>query len=308
MWSSLGTTAAELRIDRTLMCGQAFRWKLLGESTFAGVLAQNLVVLKQTDSDVLYRFPGGSITKDKGKALLADYFQLDVSLDDLYREWRRDKNFAEKVDRQGLIGLRVLRQDPVENVFSFICSSNNNISRISSMVNSLCSEFGKPIGSLETIDKTTQYRFYTFPSLESLAQDHVEKRLRELGFGYRAKFISQSARIILEKGGVEWLHSLRDVPYKEAHDELATLSGVGPKVADCICLMSMDKIGAIPVDTHVWQIAKRDYGFVSSSTKTITKTQYAGIGDSFRGVFGDYAGWAHTVLFAADLRSQKVEK
>lgn len=31
---------------------------------------------------------------------------------------------------------------------------------------------------------------------------------------------------------------------------------VGPKVADCICLMSLDKTGAIPVDTHVWSIAQ----------------------------------------------------
>jgi N-glycosylase/DNA lyase len=29
---------------------------------------------------------------------------------------------------------------------------------------------------------------------------------------------------------------------------------VGPKVADCILLMSLDKMGAIPVDTHVWQV------------------------------------------------------
>jgi N-glycosylase/DNA lyase len=29
---------------------------------------------------------------------------------------------------------------------------------------------------------------------------------------------------------------------------------VGKKVADCVCLVSLDKLDAIPVDTHVRQI------------------------------------------------------
>ena len=36
----------------------------------------------------------------------------------------------------------MLRQDPVECLFSFICSSNNHISRIKGMVDRLCSAYG----------------------------------------------------------------------------------------------------------------------------------------------------------------------
>ena len=43
------------------------------------------------------------------------------------------------------------------------------------------------------------------------------------------------------------------------------------KVADCACLMSLDKADAVPVDTHVWQIAKRDYKCAAGSAqKTLT--------------------------------------
>jgi hypothetical protein len=39
-------------------------------------------------------------------------------------------------------GARMLRQDPVECLFQFICSSNNHISRIHGMVERLCSAYG----------------------------------------------------------------------------------------------------------------------------------------------------------------------
>ena len=42
---------------------------------------------------------------------------------------------------------------------------------------------------------------------------------------------------------------------------LLQLTGVGAKVADCICLMALDKHDVVPVDTHVLQIAVRDYKY-----------------------------------------------
>jgi N-glycosylase/DNA lyase len=52
----------------------------------------------------------------------------------------------------------------------------------------------------------------------------------------------------------QWLFNLRDKPYEEVKEALLELSGVGPKVADCIALMSLDKLESVPVDTHVWQV------------------------------------------------------
>ena len=37
------------------------------------------------------------------------------------------------------------------------------------------------------------------------------------------------------------------------------------EVADCVCLMSLDKLEAIPVDTHVLSIAKNQYNFVADA-------------------------------------------
>ncbi|KAH9254687.1 hypothetical protein BASA81_007237 [Batrachochytrium salamandrivorans] len=296
-----GVSPEELRITRSLLCGQAFRWVRLDSDIWGGVISQHLVALRQTDMDIYFHFYSDAVQTSEARALLWDYFQLDSSLKSLYKTWSADSNFSKRVQSQGLIGLRVLRQDPVENVFSFICSSNNHITRISSMVKSLCEEYGTFLDSLpDASGKAVQ--FYSFPEIEMLAAEGVELRLRELGFGYRAKFVAASARMILDKGGSTWLHGLRALPYADAHNALLCLPGVGPKVADCVCLMSLDKVGAIPVDTHVWQIAQRDYGMVGASTKTVTKALYTHIGEAFRKVFGEHAGWAHTVLFCADLK------
>ncbi|XP_067660776.1 N-glycosylase/DNA lyase-like isoform X2 [Haliotis asinina] len=232
------------------------------------------------------------------ESVLRDYFQLSVNLGKLYKSWSAaDHNF--KKISSSFQGIRMLRQDPVENLFSFICSSNNHISRSSSMVEKLCDEYGKEITEVDGKS------YHSFPQISALAASGVEAKLRELGFGYRAKYINVTAKYICENHSEEWLYSLRNMPYEDTKRELMKLCGVGAKVADCVCLMSMDKPGSIPVDTHVWHIAARHYIPKLQHSKSLTDKLYKEIGDSFRALWGEYAGWAHSVLFAADLKHFK---
>lgn len=163
--------------------------------------------------------------------------------------------------------------------------------------------------------------FHDFPGPQALVGAKVETHLRELGFGYRAKYIAETARIVSEENSEGWLESLANpenpgwlearpsledgqVPtYKHAHEQLLLLSGVGPKVADCVCLMGLGWGEAVPVDTHMWQIAQRDYNFGKAKTKTFSKVMYDSVGDHFRNIWGPQAGWAHSVLFTANLKS-----
>ena len=61
------------------------------------------------------------------------------------------------------------------------------VSRISSMVENLCTEWGESLACYQGKE------YFAFPPIEKLAEEGVEGRLRELGFGYRAKYIQQSA-------------------------------------------------------------------------------------------------------------------
>ena len=307
LWRKFKCKRSELRIDITLKCGQSFRWKLLpasataskesnipeNQSVFAGVLKDKLLLLSQDEENIWYHCVNNNKC-DKTENLLKDYFQLKVNLSKLYKEWsQKDPIFKEIC--KSFEGVRILRQDPVENVFSFICSANNNISRISGMVEKMCSTYG------ELVDTFEDEKFYSFPSVQSLCSSGVEEKLRELGFGYRAKYIHQSAKFITAHGGESWLLNHRKMPYSDARKSLLQLQGVGPKVADCILLMSCDQPSAVPVDTHMFSIAKQ-YKPELARTKTVTEKVYQEVSQLFRDMYGDYAGWAHSVLFSADLK------
>ncbi|XP_066182690.1 N-glycosylase/DNA lyase isoform X1 [Sylvia atricapilla] len=312
LWRCLPCPPAELRLDLVLSSGQSFRWWESSPGAWTGVLEGRVWTLRQ-DGDRLWYTVYGEEDEHKeeeerdgcpAKAakldvaetdrILRDYFQLDVGLSALYHDWAAADPLFRKVAKD-FPGVRVLRQDPVECLFSFICTSNNNISRITAMIERLCQAFGRRLCCLDSRP------FHAFPPLSALTGADAEARLRALGFGYRAKFVSGSARAIAEGLGTAGLWQLRTVPYAEARRVLCALPGVGAKVADCVCLLSLDKAEAVPVDTHVWHIARQRYGMALGG-KSLTPRAYQEIGDFFRGLWGPRAGWAQAVLFCADLR------
>lgn len=233
--------------------------------------------------------------------LLCKYFQLDTNLEEQCNNWMESHDHFKEIAKDKATAIRQLDQDPVENLFSFICSQNNHINRISTLVNKLGSLYGKHIADIDGVS------YFNFPSVEKLADPGVEKTLRDNGFGYRAKFINKSAQEICSMGGLEYFSKLRSLSYREAHTELMKLTGIGPKVSDCICLMSLGHLSAIPVDTHILKIAQKHYTKDLTAGKSLTTAIYNKIGDTFREVYGPMAGWAQTILFCADLKQFQSE-
>jgi N-glycosylase/DNA lyase len=249
--------------------------------------------------------------------LVKHYLNLEPDLAALYSQWSgADPNFRKKAPK--FAGVRILRQDAWEALIGFICSSNNNIIRISQMVDKLCLHYGPLVGHLDGAP------YHDFPLPSALTGKNVEGHLRELGFGYRAKYIHRTAVIVANERLPGWLESLRNPEspvlgtkaspagkltpegrdaYRAAHEALLQLQGVGPKVADCVCLMGLGWGEAVPVDTHVWQIAQRDYRLGKGKHSSLTKTTYEAVANHFRKLWGKEAGWAHSVLFTADLKA-----
>ncbi|KAF3630585.1 N-glycosylase/DNA lyase OGG1 [Capsicum annuum] len=240
-WVALKLSRSELYLPLTFPTGQTFRWKQTGPIQYTGVVGRShLVLLKQLDNgDVGYYFY--STTATESKSLLLGKLFLIFSI--------------------------VLRQEPLECLIQFICSSNNNIKRITMMVDFI-SSLGNFLGTVGG------FEFYEFPSLESLAIVSKQE-LRAAGFGYRAKYI------------VGTVEALKSKPGKA-----------------CISLFSLDQHHAIPIDTHVWKIATR-YLLPELAGTSLTPKISNHVANAFVSTYGKYAGWAQTLLFIAELPSQK---
>lgn len=333
-WQKLPVALSELCLATTLRCGQSFRWRHCSDDTWACALRGRVVQLAQDSTSVRYRSIWPTVNEapptppssnpaasdddgDDTLELLQHYLNLQPDLGKLYDQWSAsDANFHKKAPR--FTGVRILRQDAWEALVCFICSSNNNIIRIMQMVEKLCLHYGPYVATLDG------KAYHDFPTPEALTGTKVEAHLRELGFGYRARYIMGTAVAVAEEHKSGWLDSLRNPEshafgtsarrggewkvegrdgYREAHEELLKLLGVGAKVADCVCLMGLGWGEAVPVDTHVWQIAQRDYKFGKGKHSSLTKATYDAVGNHFRKLWGQEAGWAHSVLFTADLRA-----
>ncbi|KAI7756931.1 hypothetical protein M8C21_014382 [Ambrosia artemisiifolia] len=299
-WLPLNLTNQDLSLHLTFPTGQTFRWKQTTPFQYTGLIGPHLISLHQHHSNQTLSYCFHNTPKcdqDSARSKLFEFLNMGICLNDLWDEFKAsDPRFAELAGC--LSGARVLRQDPVECLIQFICSSNNNIKRITQMVDYL-SCLGEYVGEVEGVG------FYEFPSLDRLAMVS-EEELRNAGFGYRAKYIKGSVEVLQSKpgGGAEWLTSLRKGDLESAIEALTSLPGVGPKVAACIALFSLDQHHAVPVDTHVWKIATR-YLVPELAGKRLTPKLCSQVADAFVQKYGKYAGWAQTLLFIAELPSQK---
>ena len=143
---------SELRADFTLIMGQCFNWRKLpccDEACWVGCLGDQPMAVLSTDTTtyVASLLPDGANDVDALRTQMRAYFQIEHDLNSLYHSW------AKSCDRMNVVterlpGVRVLQQDPFECLISFICSSNNNIKRITQMLDKLKYRYGRYICSI----------------------------------------------------------------------------------------------------------------------------------------------------------------
>jgi len=265
----------DFNLKHIFECGQCFRWILNEDNSYTGVIKDRVINVIQTNDLVTFK----NCTEEDYDNFIEDYF-------DMKRDYSKIKNKLRKMDKdldtavEFGDGIRILNQDPFEMIITFILSANNRIPMIMRAVNGLSEKFGDYIGEV------SGKKYYKFPSSDKLSSAEISE-LRLSGVGFRDKYVSKTSHMI--KDEADFIKNLLVMDYKEAFKELQKLSGVGPKVADCIALFSLQKSEAFPVDTWVKKVMEHFYIKEDSSFKVIK--EYADNN------YGDIAGFAQQYLF-----------
>lgn len=271
---SKSINVSEFDLAATLGSGQVFHWYRAGED-FVGLIDDELVVISQPE-------PGRLLLSVGDTERVRRYFALDHD----FAKIRRSLPKGDKHLRAALMfapGLRILRQPRWECLASFITSSLKQVAHIRQISLKLRERFGARIEEAHGIE------LFAYPSPEALAQAG-EKKLRECGLGYRAKYLHQTAARIAE--GSYDLDAVAGLDDDAACAKLCELPGVGPKIAQCTLLFGYERLGVFPIDVWIERVLRELYFCDAKSEPTASALREFGIRH-----FGPYRGYAQQWLF-----------
>lgn len=282
--------AGMLHIEYTLSNGQMFRWRKGNDGWYEAVSGSTLLRLRQVagDDPQLDTFEYETLPQEADYAFVERFLRLDIDLAPIYEAWREEDAYLGSLAER-FKGLRIVLQRPEECLLNFMCSTANFIPRIMKAIAIIARTWGEPVSGPDGKALT-----HAFPRASLIAGLDPFEVSEKTGLEWRAGNLVKVAQQIAAKPD-GWLDELARGDYATARGELMRIDGVGPKIADCVCLFAMSKDGAVPVDTHVWQLTRERY-LPTLKGKTLTAAGYAQVLQYYQSHF-QKAGWAQQYLF-----------
>jgi N-glycosylase/DNA lyase len=290
-----------LNLEYTLANGQIFRWRRTAEGWWDVVCGDTMLRIRQIESadPTVDAFEYQTFPQQQDDQFLARFLRFDVDLESVYDSWRAADQYLGSLTAR-FSGLRIVAQDPQECLLSFMCSTANFIPRIMKAIAILARTWGQPI--LTPDGKTLTH---SFPRAAVIAELDPMEISEKTGLEWRAGNLVKVAKQIAARPE-DWLREVSKLDYASARGELMRLEGVGPKIADCVCLFAMSKDQAVPVDTHVWQLTRERY-VPTLKGKSPSAAGYAQVLSFFHSRF-EKAGWAQQYLFYDHLLESRAKR
>jgi N-glycosylase/DNA lyase len=292
--------AGMLHLEYTLSNGQMFRWRQK-DGWWDAVTGSRMIRIRQVGSaeDGMDGFEFLTYPGEPDEAFVRDFFRLDLDMEPVYASWREADPYLGGLSER-FRGLRIVGQVPEECLLSFICSTANFIPRIMKAIAIISNTWGEPILSADGTVLT-----HAFPKAGVIAELDPLEIDAKTALEWRAGNLVKVAKQVAERGE-GWLDGLTALDYAQARGELMRISGVGPKIADCVCLFAMKKDQAVPVDTHVWQLTREKY-LPGLKAKSLTDAGYAQVLNFYQSRF-QKAGWAQQYLFYDHLLESRARR
>jgi len=261
-------------------CGQCFRWNKQEDGSYTGIFRKNVINVQKQKNTIIFK----GICDGEIKEIVEDYFDLKRNYEEIKNKLSQiDENVKTSIEYGQ--GIRILNQDLWEMIISYIISANNNIPRIKGIIERLSKTYGQEI-------EWNGEKYYTFPTPEELKDVTVED-YRKLGAGFRDIRLYETVHMILDKK-VNLEEMQNNSNTLKVREQLLTLSGVGPKVADCILLFStLKRFEVFPIDVWVRRVMNELYIKNEDETKVNKKE----IEKLAHAKFGNLAGIAQQYLF-----------
>ncbi|MBF0978682.1 MAG: 8-oxoguanine DNA glycosylase [Clostridiales bacterium] len=262
-------------------CGQCFRWNIEDDGSYTGVFKKIVLNVKKIDDEVF--FNGVNYGNTDSIEEINHYFDLNRNYDELKSKLEKIDDYMKNSIEFGK-GIRILNQDLWETIISFIISANNNIPRIKGIIDRLSEKYGEKL-------EYDGRKYYSFPEPIALKDVSVSE-YRSLGLGFRDIRLYETTQKILNN---EFdLNGQWNLDTGTVYKNLLELSGVGPKVADCILLFSdLKRFDVFPIDVWIRRVMNDLYIHNDDETK-VSKVQIQKLADE---KFGSLKGLAQQYLF-----------
>ena len=261
-----------LDLDNTICCGQIFRYEKLEDDSYIVILKDRVVKLKYIDNKLYV----DSNNMDNIENVIREYLDLDrdyISIIENIKEC--DDVLGKYLDKS--IGLKMIKQDPIECIVSYIISQNNSVRNIKNSLDLISYKFGDKVMFLDK-------EYYLFPSIDKLSKISLDE-FRECKVGFRDRYLVDIISDIVENRlNVNYIFEMNS---EDSLRYLMSFRGIGMKVASCILLFAYQKYDVYPIDTWVKKYMDTNYGIKDEKRiKEFCKEKY-----------GEYSGLAIQYMF-----------
>ena len=236
-----------INLDQIYNSGQVFNWIKLRDSKYVIPFRNQALKIEQQKERLIM-----SCNDEQFYNIWYNYFDMGTDYFAINFSAKRIDDYMKICANRGS-GVRILRQDLFEMIITFALATATNIPRIKAMVESINQVCGTE--HKQSVKEGGRIIWYEFPSPNAILENQDE--LDKCKLGYRKDIIVDLCQDIVD-GWLD-LQELSQMSYEDAKEYLMQFNGIGPKVADCICLYGLHHTQAFPVDTHIEQILKREY-------------------------------------------------